>query len=176
MNELYESINKNKLYFEYVGNTKDVSFYQYMDSKELFDEIKNNQLRFDDALKKQKELLKKINEVEMDRKTFEQKKVITNLENFYKSREEVFIFFRDYAKMMLDSGYKAKQDETKGTGLKILTPKQMLQRLPIALAQVKAGNNSESLLNEIRQIVYSLYQSKEITKKVYNNIIKSIQL
>ena len=49
--------------------------------------------------------------------------------------------------------------------LKVLTPKQMLQRLPIALAQVKAGNNSESLLNEIRQIVYSLYQSKQITKK-----------
>ena len=52
----------------------------------------------------------------------------------------------------------------------------MLQRLPIALAQVKAGNNSEILLNEIRQIVYSLYQSKEITKKVYNNIIKSIKI
>ena len=51
----------------------------------------------------------------------------------------------------------------------------MLQRLPIALAQVKAGNNS-GLLNEIRKIVYSLYQSKEITKKVYNNIIKSMQL
>ena len=65
---------------------------------------------------------------------------------------------------------------TKGTGLKILTPKQMLQRLPIALAQVKACNNSENLLNEIRQIVYSLYQSKEITKKVYNNTIKSIQI
>ena len=58
--------------------------------------------------------------------------------------------------------------------LKILSPKQMLQRLPIALAQVKAGNNSESLLNEIRQIVYSLYQCKQKTKKVYNNIIKSI--
>ena len=144
MNELYESINKNKLYFEYVGNTKDVSFYQYIDSKELFDEIKDNQLRFDDALKKQKELLKKINKVEMDRKTFEQEKVITNLENFYKSREEVFVFFRDYAKMMLDSGYKAKQDKTKGTGLKILTLKQMLQRFPIALAQLKAGNNSEN--------------------------------
>ena len=66
---------------------------------------------------------------------------------------------------------EAKIKSTKGTGLKILTPKQMLQRLPIALAQVKAGNNSESLLNEIRQIVYSLYESKEITKKVYNNII-----
>ena len=76
--------------------------------------------------------------------------------------------------MILDVGYKVKQNKTTGTGLKILTLKQMLQRLPIALAQVKAGNNSESLLNEIRQIVYSLYQSKQITKKVYNNIIKSI--
>ena len=63
-----------------------------------------------------------------------------------------------------------------GKGLKILTPKQKLQRLPIALAQVKASNNPKGLLNEIRQIVYSLYQSKEITKKVYNNIVKSIQL
>ena len=61
-----------------------------------------------------------------------------------------------------------------GKGLKILTPKQMLQRLPIALAQVKAGNNSQNLLNEIRQIIYSLYQSKEITKKVYNNLMKSL--
>ena len=52
----------------------------------------------------------------------------------------------------------------------------MLQILPIALAQVKAGNNSESLLNEIRHIVYSLYQSKQIAKKVFNNIIKSIQI
>ena len=52
----------------------------------------------------------------------------------------------------------------------------MIQRLPIALAQIKAGNNSESLLNEIRQIIYSLYQSKEITKKSYNNIIKSVKV
>ena len=60
---------------------------------------------------------------------------------------------------------EAKLKATKGTVLKILTPKQMLQRLPIPLAQVKAGNNSENLLNEIRQIVYSLYQSKKKTKK-----------
>ena len=73
--------------------------------------------------------------------------------------------------MMSEATYK----ETKGTGLKILTPKQMLRRLPIALTQVKAGNNSASLLNESRHIIYSLYQSKQITKKVYNNIIKSIQ-
>ena len=76
--------------------------------------------------------------------------------------------------MFSDANYPAKQNEINGTGLKILTPKQMLQRLPIALAQVKAGNNSENLLNEIRQITYSLYQSKEITKKVYNNLIKSL--
>ena len=82
----------------------------------------------------------------------------------------------DYSKIKSESIYRSKRDETKGTGLEILRPKQMLQRLPIALAQVKAGNNSESLLNEIRQIVYSLYQSKQITKKVYNNIIKSINI
>ena len=70
--------------------------------------------------------------------------------------------------------FKAKLKATKGAGLKISTPKQLLQRLPIALAQVKAGNNSEDLLNEIWQIVYSLYQSKEITKKVYNSIIKPL--
>ena len=78
--------------------------------------------------------------------------------------------------MIFDSSYEENQDETKGTGLNKLTPKQILQRLPIALAQVKVGTNSESLLNEIRQIVYSLYQSKKITKKVYNSIIKSIKL
>ena len=73
---------------------------------------------------------------------------------------------------MSENIYKSKHR----AGLKILTLKQMIQRLLIALAQIKAGNNYESLLNEIRQIVYSLYQSKEITKKVYNNIIKSIKV
>ena len=58
----------------------------------------------------------------------------------------------------------------------MLTPKQILQRLPIALAKVKVGNTSENLLNELRQIIYSLYQSKEITKKVYNNIVNSINV
>ena len=72
--------------------------------------------------------------------------------------------------------FQVSKESQEGKGLKILTPNQMLKRLPIALAQVKAGNNSESLLNEIRQIVYSLYRSKEITKKVYNNIINSINV
>ena len=147
-----------------------------MDSKELFNKIKNNQIKFSEVKNKQNEFLNKLSNIKIGKKTLEQKEVINNLEKFYNSREEVINFFRDYIEMLSDAKYDAKQNETKGTGLKILTPKQMLQRLPIALAQVKAGNNSESLLNEIRQIVYSLYQSKQITKKVYNNIIKSVQL
>ena len=75
--------------------------------------------------------------------------------------------------MILEAKRLAKQ---KRKGLKMLTLNQMLKRLPIALAQIKADNNSESLLNEIRQIVYSLYRSKDITKKVYNNIIKSMKV
>ena len=69
--------------------------------------------------------------------------------------------------MILEAKRLAKEEQ-EGKGLKILTPRQMVKRLPIALAQVKAGNNSDGLLNEIRQIVYSLYRSKEITKTVYN--------
>ena len=90
----------------------------------------------------------------------------------YKARSDAFKFYEDYSSMMSEVKYRA----TKGTRLEVLTPKQMLQRLPMALAQAKAGNNSESSLNEIRQIAYFLYQSKQITKKVYNNIIKSINI
>ena len=68
------------------------------------------------------------------KKTAEQKEVIDNLNKFYNSREEVINFFRDYIEMLSDANYYAKQDETKGTGLKILTLKQMLQILPIASA------------------------------------------
>ena len=71
MNELYERVDKNKLKFEYVDNTKDVSFYEYMDSKELFDKIKNKQLKFDDTTKKREKLLNKINKVKVSRKSHE---------------------------------------------------------------------------------------------------------
>ena len=72
----------------------------------------------------------------------------------YKARNNIINFFDSYSSMV--SG--AKHEAIKETWLKILTPKQMLQRLPIALAQVKTSNNSKNLLNEIRQIVYLLYQ------------------
>ena len=170
MNKLYDSIDYNNLKFEYVGPIRDVSFYKYKNSKELFNAIKNNQIKFSEVKNKQNEFLSKLSSMKSGKKTIEQKQTINNLKKFYKSREEVINFFREYIEILSDANYDAKQNETEGKGLKILTPKQMLQRLPIALAQVKAGYNSESLLNEIKQIVYSLYQSKQITKKVYNNI------
>ena len=75
--------------------------------------------------------------------------------------------------MALEAKKLAREQE--GIGLKILTSNQMLKRLPIALVQIKAGNNSESLLNEIRQIVYYLHRSKKITEMLHNNIINSIK-
>ena len=103
--------------------------------------------------------------MKIGKKTIKQKETINNIKKFYKSREEVINFYRDYIEILSDANYDAKENKTKGKGLKILTPKQMLQRLPIALAQVKAGNNSESLLNEIKQIVYSLYNKNKLLKK-----------
>ena len=108
------------------------------------------------------------------KKSKEQKNTLYNIGMLYKSRNEAIKFYDDYSLMMSEAKSKAKQNVTKGKKLKILTPKQMIQKLPIVVAQVKAGNNSQNLLNEIRQIVYSLYQSKEITKKVCNNLIKSL--
>ena len=85
--------------------------------------------------------------------------VLNSVYALVKGRELMYNAFR--------SGiFHRLEKSQEGEGLKILTPNQMLKRLPIALAQIKAGNNSESLLNEIRQIVYSLYRSKEITTKV----------
>ena len=86
----------------------------------------------------------------------------------FNERNNAIKCIEDYSSMILE----AKKEATEVTGLKILTPKQMLQRLPAALAQIKSGSNLQNLLNEIRPIVYSLYLSKEITKKVHNNIIK----
>ena len=74
--------------------------------------------------------------------------------------------------MILDFNKQNQQ----GKGLKILPANQMLRRLPITLAQLKVGNNSKKLKNEIRQLLYSLYRSKNMTKQVYNNSIKNISI
>ena len=66
-----------------------------------------------------------------------------------------------------------KKKNRKGQGLKILTPNQMLSRLPVTLAQLKARNDSEKLKNEIRQLLYSLSRSKKLTKTIYNHLIST---
>ena len=106
------------------------------------------------------------------KKSVDQRNIIRNVTIFFDLGEKIIDFFKDHSLLLSEAKYKTKYGER----LKILTPKKMLQRWPIALVQVKAGNNSENLLNEIRKTIYLLYQSKEITKKVYNNIVKSIQI
>ena len=78
--------------------------------------------------------------------------------------------------ILLKAEYFQTNWDLEHSNLKILTLKLVVQRLPIALAQVKTGNTSENLLNEIRKIIYFLYRAKEITKKVYNNIMNSIKV
>ena len=146
MSELYHSVDYNKINFKYVGPIKDVIFYEYMNSKQRFNAMKTNEIKFSEVKNKQNEFLNKLSNIKIGKKNAEQREVIDNLNKFYKSREEVINFFRDYIEILSDANYYSKQNETEGKGLKILTPKQMLQRLPIALAQVKASNNSESLL------------------------------
>ena len=110
---------------------------------------------------------------------------VAKLENFKSKKEKGSVSpnqkkFKRYARDLKDivDLYDIKSDSDtskKGEGLKILTNKQMLNRLPILLAQIQAGNNSKSLKNEARQILYSLYRLKVLTKTVYNNLIKSIR-
>ena len=103
MRKLYDSVDYNNLKFEYGGPTKDVSFYEYMDSKDLFHAIKNVQIKFSDPKNKQDEFLNKLNNIKIGKKTIEQKETINNLVKFYNSREEVINFFKDYAKMLSDA-------------------------------------------------------------------------
>ena len=97
------------------------------------------------------------------------------LEYMKKEKEGQKRLSNDYDSNGWSSGSGNVVSKAKGAGLKILTNKQMLNRLPILLAQIQAVNNSTKLKNEIRQILYSLYKSKVLTKTVYNNLIKSIR-
>ena len=128
----------------------------------FLNKIKKGEITVEEAKESQKEFSKYLRIIRKGNKNHEQQKTLANINILFNGRREAIKFYTDYSSMILEAKKMAaeEQAEQEGTGLKILTPKQMLQRLSIALAQVKAGNNSESLLNEIRQIVYSLYQSK----------------
>ena len=165
---------------DYVILSKDMEYYFSIekDPISLLNDIKEGKISIEEARNRQKNYLHYLNIIRKGYKNSVKKKTLSNIENHYNARNSVIKFIEDYGTMVPDAKRLAKEQEGTGANemLKILTPNQMLKRLPIALAQVKAGNNSESLLNEIRQIVYSLYRSKEITKKIYNNIINSIKV
>ena len=139
----------------------------------FLNDIKNGKISLDEAKNKQQNYLNYLNIIRRGNKNANQRKTLTNINIRFNARNNAVKFIEDYGSMILEAKKLARQEDE---GLKILTPNQMLKRLPITLAQIKAGNNSESLLNEIKQIAYSLYRSKEVTKKVYNNIIKSIKV
>ena len=159
----------------YKGSNKTYDFRNFKTIRTFGNEIRNNVITLDTANIEQANLLsyvyhfsKKTRPRNPAQRQLKSDKV-ESVTSLVQGREMVINAFKRGI-------FQVSKEEQEGTGLKILTPNQMLKRLPIALAQVKAGNNSESLLNEIRQIVYSLYRSKEITKKVYNNIINSIKV
>ena len=158
----------------YKGTNKTYDFRNFKTIRTFGNEIRNNVISLDTANIEQANLLSYIFDFMKTKPQDSEKRrlradVLNSVTGLAQGREAVLTAFK--------SGiFQVSKKSQEGEGLKILTPNQMLKRLPIALAQVKAGNNSESLLNEIRQIVYSLYQSKEITKKVYNNIINSIKV
>ena len=135
----------------YKGTNKTYDFRNYKTLRAFGNEIRNNIISLDTGNIEQANLLSYIDDfMKTKPRDPEKRKLRSDVLNSVSS----LVQGRDFSKNIF----------------------QMLKRLPIALAQVKAGNNSEILLNEIRQIVYSLCRSKEITKKVYNNIINSIKV
>ena len=113
------------------------------------DTEKNNKLvnLINSGLKDLKEKIKKMSEAEKEN---EDPKLIVNI---------------------VEKILKLNKQNQQGEGLKILTPNQMLNRLPIALSQLQAGNNSDKLKNEIRQLLYSLYRLKNMAEQIYKNLI-----
>ena len=101
MNKLYDSVDYDNLKLEYVGPTKDVRFYEYRHSKELFNAIRGGKIGFSEVKNKQNDLLNKLTNIRIGRKTLEQEKIINNLERFFISRQEVINFLETILKCYL---------------------------------------------------------------------------
>ena len=175
--ELNNKIDNDNLKYvvEKSGVKKDSVEYDFNKIKDpitFLNNIKEGKISIQEAKDKQENYYNYLNKIRKGNKSANQKRTLANINILFNARDNAIKFYEDYSSMIPEAKRLAKQE---GTGLKILAPNQMLKRLPIALAQIKAGNNSETLLNEIRQIVYYLYRSKKITKMLYNNIINSIK-
>ena len=171
--ELDNKIDYDNLKYVVEKSGLECNFNKMKDPMTLLKNIGDGKISVEEAKEKQKDYYSYLNTIRRGNKNSSQKRTLANINILFNARDNVIKYVEDYSSMILEAKKLAREQEDKG--LKILTPNQMLKRLPIALAQIKAGNNSESLLNEIRQIVYYLYRSKKITKMLYNNIINSIK-
>ena len=183
---------ENKIIRDYLIY-KTYDFQSFKTIRSFGREIYNNHISLDDALEQQirlkdnadifRKTAKPKESVKKERKGLTLKNAIILLTR----RQKVLNAFesRIFIRGKQGKGIKSISDRVANLSdrkvsdhnqLKVLTPKQMLQRLPIALAQVKAGNVLENLLNEIRQIIYYSYREIQITNEVYNNIMNSIKL
>ena len=176
--EIEKKVDRNKMFYKRSNKTYD--FRNLKTIRAFGNEIRINVITLDTENIEQVTLLSHV--YDFSRKTRPRNPaqrqlkadIVDSVTSLIEGREMVINAFKSGI-FQISKESQEDEESQEGEGLKILTPNQMLKRLPIALAQEKAGNNSESLLNEIRQI-YSLYRSKEITTKVYSNIINSIKV
>ena len=154
--ELSKKIDYNNLKYTVISSGEEFEFDKSEDPILFLNDIKKGKISLEEAKNIQQDYGKYLKEIRKRNKNAEQKKTLANINVLFNARNNAIKFIEDYGSMI---------PEAKGLAKQIMI-----------LAQIKVGNNSQSLLNEIRQITYSLYQSKEITKKVYNNIIKSTKV
>ena len=136
-----------------VNSTGDETNFSEVEDPITFLNINNNGITIEEAKESQEDFNRYLKKIRRGNKTKKQEITVSNINRLFNGRNAAIKFIEGYSSIIIEAKKKASEEPTTGEGLKRLTPKQMLQRLPIALAQVKAGNKSESLLNEIGQIV-----------------------
>ena len=164
INKNVKPVDFNDLICCYKGSNEPINFNEYKGMMNIFKNIHSGDKTLEDIEQEQNNFKKEINIIKQGnpkKRSEKQKETIDNIENLYKSRQEVVNMFSNYAKNVFKSIHKAKHE---GKGLKILAPNQMFKRLPIVLAQIKAGNNSESLLNESDKLFIICIEQKKLLK------------
>ena len=124
MTNLHERVDSKNLIYRYKGNTPDENFNKFDNALKIIDKIRNGKIELADVIKNREKFKSHLSEIKKgSKKSKEQKNTLYNIEMLYKARNKAIKFYDDYSSMMYEAKYKAKQNETKGTGLKILTPK-----------------------------------------------------
>ena len=167
MKELTEKIDDNNLVFTIISRGRKTNFSKKDDPLTFLNKIKKGEITKEEEKESQKDFINYLTMIRKGNKTQEQEKTLKNLNILFNGRNDAIYFTEGYGSVILEAKRKAAEElkEQGRTGLKILTPKQMLQRLPIALARVKTGNNSQNLLNEIDKFSVLCINQKKLLKK-----------